>query len=292
MSKHLTYLFFAVATAVLFFTSCSSAPVQEVAPAAPVEPVKADASKKSTKPQVIEIKPDASAAAAPAGAASEISRKQYDSLRSAVSSQNLELIRQASLDILQNNAKDTRALNALAMTYYNKGFYETAQYLLNKVIENDPKSASAYSNLGLVYLALNEKREAIDSFRKALDYDSDHQAATENLSAIYVQNKEYQKASALLAGIKSRTEGAQINYAIALSGTGQHQEATTVYERVLAQNAGQKQVLLNLAILKIDKLSQFEDGLDLLNRLKFVDAEFASPNLIKALENKAKAGLK
>ena len=53
-----------------------------------------------------------------------------------------------------------------------------------------------------------------------------------------------------------------------------------------------REILLNYAILLIDHLNKFKEGVDVLSRLKFVGPPSESRNRIIALENKAKAGLK
>ncbi|MBY0452921.1 MAG: tetratricopeptide repeat protein, partial [Bdellovibrionaceae bacterium] len=133
------------------------------------------------------------------------------------------------------------------------------------------------------------------AFKKALDYDSDLLSASENLGALYISAKQYDKAVDVLGRVAEQSAlsvGSRLNYAVALTGTGQIDQAVATYEKILKQDSTNKQALANLAIIKIEKQSKFEDGLDLVNRLKFVDSDFGSQDMIKALENKAKAGLK
>ncbi len=81
------------------------------------------------------------------------------------------------------------------------------------------------------------------------------------------------------------------NYAIALSASGKTKEAADIYEKILKENPSQKDVMLNYAILLIEDLNKNKEGLDLLNRLKFVGTSPETRDIIKQLENKAKAGL-
>lgn len=281
-------------TAALVLFSCSSEPTAPEAQEAAKPAV--EVKKNSKKPELIEIKPDAKTAASAAAAARpDINAALYATLNAATASQNIEQIKQVSLDILQNNPKDVRGLNALAMTYYKKGLYNSAEFLLSKAITAEPKAAASYSNLGLVLLARGEKRDAIEAFKRALDYDSDLLSASENLGALYISAKQYDKAVDVLGRVAEQSAlsvGSRLNYAVALTGTGQIDQAVATYEKILKQDSTNKQALANLAIIKIEKQSKFEDGLDLVNRLKFVDSDFGSQDMIKALENKAKAGLK
>ena len=292
------FIITSTAIAILLLSSCSSEPTVPDSgdEAAKQGPAEASQKKNPKKTELIEIKPDAkSAALAVQAVKTDINAPLYKSLSVATASQNIEQIKLISLDILQNNPKDVRGLNALAMTYYKKGLYNSAEYLLNKAITAEPKSAASYSNLGLVLLARDAKRDAIESFKRALDYDSDQLAAAENLGALYVSAKQYDKAAEVLSRVSEQStlsEGSKLNYAVALTGTGQIDQAVSTYERILKNNSTNKQALTNLAIIKIEKQSKFEDGLDLVNRLKFVDTDFGSQELIKVLENKAKTGLK
>lgn len=276
----------------LLLAACSSAPTNEESPPSasqetaskPAVPNKANSNMIEMKPA--EVKSNEAATAKPI---------KYDALNLAISSKNDERIKNASIEVLQNSPKDLKALNSLAMSYLQKGNSEAALMLLNKMISIEPRSSSAHANLGLVYLGRNEKREAIDMFKKALEYDSDNHTAAANLGAIYVKEKDYTKALIALeetveAG--KADESTMNNYAIALSATGKAQESASIYEKILNKNTSNKNAMLNLAIVYIDKLNKFDEGLDLINRLKFVGPDLDARQTIKELEIKAKAGLK
>ncbi len=219
----------------------------------------------------------------------------YSTLNDAIKNQNDEAIQKISMEILTQNSKDMKALNSLAMVYYKKGRMEAAQFLLTKGIIAHPTSSELQSNLGLVYLARNERRDATKSFRKALEINPKDIVAGANLGAIYSQEKDYFKAAlALEASIKRGTKDPKIlnNYAIALSATGRAKEGAEFYEKILKDNPSHREAMLNYAISLIENLQKNKEGLDLLNRLKFVGAPQDSRETIKNLENKAKAGLK
>jgi tetratricopeptide (TPR) repeat protein len=220
---------------------------------------------------------------------------KYDVLDAAIASKNEERIRSVSVDLLQNNPKDLKALNSLAMTYLQKGNSEAAFVLLNKMISIDSRSSAAHTNLGLVHISRNEKREAIEMFKKALEYDSENYIAGSNLGSIYVKEKDYNKALIALENViddNKADDSTLSNYAIALSATGKAEEAANIYEKLLSKNNSNKNVMLNLAAVYIEKLNKFDEGLDLINRLKFVGPDQEARQTIKELENKAKAGLK
>ncbi|MEK6628962.1 MAG: tetratricopeptide repeat protein [Bdellovibrionota bacterium] len=219
----------------------------------------------------------------------------YRDLEKAITSGNNESIKTISNDLLQMNSKDLKALNALAMYYYNKQQLAAAELLLNKALTSHPKSSAVYNNLGLIELAKNEKKEAINMFHKALELDSKNHSAAANIAAIYVKNKSYQYAVIALekfADIKLIGVDSLNNYAIALQATGKLDDASDIYESILKKVPDHKSALLNFSILLIEKQAKYNDGLDIINRLKFVGIDNESRELIKNLENKAKAGLK
>lgn len=218
-----------------------------------------------------------------------------DRLTEAVRLQNDEGISQATTEILTQNPKDLRALNALAMVYYKRGRFEAAEYLLNKAMAVDNDRAELYSNMGLIRIAQGEKREAIKAFRKGLEINNQDAVIGANLGSIYVKDKDYSKAElALEIPIRKGTKDVKTlnNYAIALTGTGKHDKASGIYEKLMKDYPGQRDIMLNYSILLIEHKQKYREGIDILNRLKFVGAPPEARNLIKDLESKAKAGLK
>lgn len=216
-------------------------------------------------------------------------------LTEAVRAQNDDGISQATTEILTQNPKDVRALNALAMVYYKRGRYEAAEYLINKGMAIDSNRAELYSNLGLIRMAQGEKREAIKAFRKGLELNNNDAVIGANLGSIYVKEKDYSKAElALEIPVRKGTKDMKTlnNYAIALTGTGKHDKALSIYESLMKDNPGQRDIMLNYSILLIEHKQKYREGIDILNRLKFVGAPPEARNLIKDLESKAKAGLK
>ena len=223
-----------------------------------------------------------------------IPSSMYTALNDAIKNQNDDAIQKFSTEILTQNPKDVRALNSMALVYYKKGRMDAAQFLFNKAIAANPTFSELHSNLGLVHLAKNERREALKSFRKALEINSRDYIAAANAGSIYAQEKDYNKAAlALEIPIQRGTKDVKIlnNYANALVATGRVKEAAEIFEKILKDNPSNREAMLNQAILLIENMQKNKEGLDLLNRLKFVGAPQDSREVIKSLENKAKAGL-
>lgn len=272
----------------LFLFACGTAPKQEAEKpktATAPEPKEKSDGKVEMKPVVGETKAEPE----------EVKPDKYKALDAAIKSGNEDRIRNMSVEILQTNPKDVKALNSLAMLQFKKGNHQAAEVILDKVLTIDAQSSAAYANLGLINLVRNEKAAAIGFFKKSLEYDNKNYAAGANLGSIYVKEKDYAKAIVALDNVVDDTdadEGSLTNYAIALTATGKASQAADIYDRILKKNPSNKSAMLNLAVVYIEKLNKFEDGLDLVNRLKFVGADFESRQVIKDLENKAKAGLK
>jgi tetratricopeptide (TPR) repeat protein len=213
----------------------------------------------------------------------------------AIKSQNDEQIFRIAGQLLTQNPNDAKAMNAMAMYYFKKGKVDASRYLLNKAITANPNAGEAYGNMGLIHLVNNERREAIKAFRKALDINSNDSVAAANAGSIYAAEKDYGKAVVVLSvayngGI--RDAKTLNNYAVSLTAVGKFDEANSIYQAAIKDQNNNRELLLNHAILLIDHMNKYKEGMDTLNRLRFVGPPSESRNRIIALENKAKAGLK
>ncbi len=182
-----------------------------------------------------------------------------------------------------------------ASTEFKKGHFDAAEAHLNKAIKEQPDKSELYHNLGLIHLAKNEQREAIKAFRKGLQINPQDAACAAQLGAIFTKEKDYIKAEiALEIPVQKGSQDPQVlnNYAIALTANKKIVEAEQIYEKVLKANPSQRDIMLNYSIFLIDQKQKYKQGLDLLNRLKFVGVQPEARNIIKDLENRAKADLK
>jgi tetratricopeptide (TPR) repeat protein len=203
-------------------------------------------------------------------------------------------IQSVATEILSANPRSIRALMALSALNLKRGKLEASEIFLKRVLKVNPNHPGANNNLGLIYLQQNNDADAIRAFKTGLRGDSRNAIIGGNLGSLYVKAKDYQKALIALEGPiqKSTTEfGVWNNYAISLYHTGKKDEAEKIYEKLLKQNPSSRDIMLNYSVLLIDGQNKFKQGLDLINRLKFVGIPAESRNLIKDLENKAKLGL-
>lgn len=220
---------------------------------------------------------------------------QYAALNEAIKAQSEERIYSAATQILTQSPNDVKALNALSMYHYKKGRFDLSHYLINKAITASPKTAELYSNLGIVQLAQSERRDAVKSFRKALSINNEDPVAAANLGTIYAQDKDYTKAAVVLeTAYRKGVRDPRVlnNYAISLGANGQNEKAQEIYKNILKDGSNNKEAMYNYAILLVDRMGKYQEGLDLINRLKFVGGPADTRNNIIALETKAKAGLK
>ncbi len=187
------------------------------------------------------------------------------------------------------------AFSQMATAEFKKGHFDAAEVQINKAIKEQPNKSEYYHNLGLIHLAKNEQREAIQSFRKGLQINPQDAAIGAQLGAIFTKEKDYTKAEiALEIPVNKGSQDVNVlnNYAIALTANKKTDEAEKIYEKVLKANPGSRDIMLNYSIFLIDQKQKYKQGLDLLNRLKFVGVQPEARNIIKDLENRAKAGLK
>lgn len=250
----------------------------------------AEAPAEPTKPVVSEV---------PGEKMPEVKREtpnaSYAPLSEAYRSQNDEGIAKAATNILSQNPTDVKALNALGLYHYRKGRFQAARYFFNRALASSPNSAELYNNLGLVSLAMNDQKEGIRNLRRALDLNPNDGIVAANLGSIYVQEGDYSKAlAALEIAVKKgmRESRTLTNYGIALASAGKYDAAKSVYDEALKQNSANKEALYADAALLIDRMKQYQEGLDQLNRLKFLGPGQELRNKMNALENRAKAGIK
>lgn len=281
--KKLIFLF-------LILAGCSSSTVKETGVAEPevVSSPEAVAEEPTSPAPVTKVEE-------PERPAVPTSPSQYSVLNEAVKAQSDERIYQSATQILSQSPNDGRALNALAMYHYKKGRFDLSRYLLNKGIGANARMSELHSNMGVVQLAQNERREAIKSFRRALEVNGTDAVAAANLGAIYAQDRDYNKAVIVLeTAYKRGMRDVRVlnNYGIALTATGKWDRAESMYQAVLKEDSNNREALYNYATLLIDYMGKFPEGLEQINRLKFVGGPSEVRNRIIALENKAKAGIK
>ncbi|PIS10605.1 MAG: adventurous gliding motility protein T [Bdellovibrio sp. CG10_big_fil_rev_8_21_14_0_10_47_8] len=279
--------FFKLTILILVVTGCSSSEKREAAPA------KSPLTSRIQAPVPVEGADEATATSEVKEVESTPTESQV--LKETVAGGNDEAISRAAIQVLSRNPRDLAALNALGLVYYHKGQLGAAQLMFDKALRVNANAAGVYNNLGLTYLAEKDLSLAIQSFRRAIELDPNQGDAAANLGAIYLNQKDYTKALVALEmaiGKLGSDQRVLNNYAIALTAGGKASQAQENYKKALQLNSNNKDVMLNYAALMINQLKKYSDGLDLLNKLKFLGPSPEARNQMNVLENKAKAGLK
>ncbi len=220
---------------------------------------------------------------------------QNEILTQAIQSGNVEQIQNSSQLILKDNPGDYRALNAMGIISSQKGKQNLAVYYFSKALEARPNGAEALGNLGTLELSRNETRKGIQFLRKSIAQPSGNARAAATLGSFYIKQKDYHKAATVLemAYQKGMRDSAVTNnYGAALMGIGANDKALEVLKTSLKANPNQKEALLNISILLIENMKKPSEGLEYLNKLKFMGGGPESRNRINILENKANPGLK
>jgi Flp pilus assembly protein TadD len=202
-----------------------------------------------------------------------------------------------SSKLLADQGDDINTLNFLAMHHYKNGKYHLAKLILGRAIKANPKLASLYSNLGIILLAEGEERDGIEYLQKALELDSDNWAANATLGSYYVKYSGFKKAVVPLAKAYSQDpddRDVANNYAVALASVGRTKEARDIYEQILRKGSSSNNVkaLFNYAVLLIDQMGKYEEGLKLVYKVNFIGPEKQMVAELNSLEKKAKEALK
>lgn len=197
----------------------------------------------------------------------------YAQLNQYIKNQEEEGILKEGSALLMKNPKDIKALNAMAMSYYKRGQYPLAKSLLLRALNTEAGVYEVHSNMGVVQLALGEKNEALKSFKKAIELNPNDYVSASNAGSLYVIEQDFEKATVVLEIAYSkgyRNPKILNNYAVALTATGKYEKADKIYREALKENANERGILFNHAILLIQFLKKNEEGLDIIKKLKFL----------------------
>ena len=206
---------------------------------------------------------------------------------------------QAVAKVLGHDQNDVYTLNSLALHSFSQEKYGLAKIILNRALKEHADFPALHNNLGIVYLAEGNLRKAIPAFKKALDLKNSYRIGSTNLASIYLEYRDYSKAivpleasyKAMKSDLRKGTQdaiGVANNYALALSGEGEHKKAKDIYKEILDKNTRNTTVLLNYAILLIEKLKDKGEGKSILNKLKFAASEPALERQADELGEKLK----
>jgi Flp pilus assembly protein TadD len=213
-------------------------------------------------------------------------------LNNAIQKQDDRAIAISARQVLVQSPQDPTALNALALYHFRKGELSAAKALLNKAIATHEDISMLYSNLGIVLQAAKEDAEAVRAFRQALKVDAFNAIAAANVGAYYAQVKDYNKAQVALeiAVEKGQRDWRTLNnYGVTLMALGKFPYAEANLKKSAELQPQNTAVLLNYATLLIDHMGKQAEGLEVINKIRFIGPSPDIRKRISELENKAKS---
>lgn len=222
----------------------------------------------------------------------EVDNKDLKALSEARMTKSEESIVRAASKILGVDPKNVAALNALALHYFEQGKLGLARMIVSRALQDNSSVPGLHNNLAIIYLAEGKQRLALAEFRKAIEHKPDYRIGAANLGSIFLDYKDYERAMApleagyrsvkaeLKSGSPSAIEVAN-NYAVALSGLGKLDEARAVYQEIVANSSRQPIVLMNFAVLLVEKLKDYKEGSKLISKIKFAVDD---PKVLKKVE--------
>lgn len=231
----------------------------------------------------------------------EIDSKDLQALKEVRTNKSEESLIRAASRVLGVDSKNLAALNTLGVFYFEQGKYGLSRMILLRALQAHNNEPALHNNLGVVYLAEGKQRQGLAEFRKALEIKGDYRIAAANLGAILLEYKDFERAlrpleagyKATRSELKSGTNYAMEvanNYAIALTGAGQFDDAKSVYDEIIAGSTRNPTVLLNYAILLVEKLKNYKEGAKLLSRIKFAVDDGKVLKRVEELEAKINSG--
>lgn len=213
----------------------------------------------------------------------------YAALSEAVRNKKLDVIYSQSVQLLTKNPQDIKAMNALALYHFWSHRSEAAKLFLARAIKIQP-TAELYNNLAVVIQTQGDLIEATKTYRKALELQNSNQASNINLGSLLMYQGDIAKGSGALSSVSSSASAVVLNnIAIASVENGNFSQAKLRYEDALKMNPTSEIIQMNYAILLIEYLKSPNEGLEVINKLKFTGIDADNRELIGSLEQKARA---
>ncbi|MCC7406176.1 MAG: tetratricopeptide repeat protein [Bdellovibrionales bacterium] len=230
----------------------------------------------------------------------EVTKEDLNELKDA-KAKNLEpRIITATAKVLGRDPNNLLALNTLAVFYFREKKFGLAKIILNRALAAHPNEPALHNNLGVVYLSEGDQRAAIKSLKKSLEVDSGYAIGATNLASIYLEYRDFNRALAPLeSGYKivkgtlregkAEAVGVANNLAVALSAQNQGSKARDIYEEIMRGDSRNVTVLLNYAILLVERLKVKDEALKVISKIKFIADNPKAIRQAEELEKKAKS---
>lgn len=167
------------------------------------------------------------------------------------------------------DAANVDAAAMVALAYYHKRLYDTAELVLDDVFKRDAakRNANVLYVYGLVYDKTNRATNAALAFRQAVEADPNHASALTNLGAYQLRNKQYDEAATTydrlvqqfgrndaitLTGLGSAYRGRAVNYPPGGQRDALTMRAEDAYKRAMTAAPSYGAAYFNLALLYLD----------------------------------------
>ena len=136
----------------------------------------------------------------------------------------------------KNNNLILKEKFTLAVQSQQKGNFEVAKNLYNKILEVEPNFIDAQNNLGNVFKELGENQKAISCYEKAIEIDPTFLSAHNNLGVLFNKLEEKQKAISCYEKaieIDPTFLSAHYNLGNIFKELGENQKAISCYEKAI-----------------------------------------------------------
>ena len=133
-----------------------------------------------------------------------------------------------------------KAMDNCGKLYFENGQFEKAQELFQRSISIHPENENALLGLALISAQENRISDAINYYLKIIKLSPSHERALHDLGAIYLIEGDYDAATRYLENlynISSKSISGLVNYATALSATGQTDRAIKLYHEAVKMGA-------------------------------------------------------
>lgn len=179
---------------------------------------------------------------------------------------------------LAKNPNDPQVLNLLALHSMRERQHDLAKIVLNRALASSENNPGLLNNLGVIALREGRIQRAVTFFRRAIAGGSE--SARLNMAGLQIEFGDFQGALGSLQQAYSKvrknlndgdpnTVAIANNFGVALMGSGSFKEAEKVFEEIAKVFGKEVKVLLNYAILLVEKIRQPDKARPVLNKLKF-----------------------
>ena len=128
------------------------------------------------------------------GETKRVTEDDYRQLQLAMKSNNEGSVVESVSKILSKDDKNIKALNSLALFYFNRGKLGISKLIYNRAFKSHKDHPGLHNNLGVIYLEEGDLPRAMISFKRSISLQKSYSIAKNNLSSIAVSYYDYSHA--------------------------------------------------------------------------------------------------